>query len=66
MLIGLLQLVIFSRLFGTGSLWEPVMGDSYQPGVKSIVQEGVELMSYALVLYGSALSCKSVFKSRPT
>ncbi|MGB3553228.1 MAG: hypothetical protein WBA25_01155 [Jannaschia sp.] len=55
-LIGLLLLLVFSRLFGTGSLWESVIGAEFAPSVKTVVQEGLELLSYALVTYGTILS----------
>ncbi|QBY01776.1 hypothetical protein E2K80_14455 [Rhodophyticola sp. CCM32] len=54
--IGLLLLLVFSRLFGTGSLWQAVMGAGYDPSVKTVVQEGLELLGYALITYGTVLS----------
>ena len=66
---GFLILVVFSRLFGTGSLWEPVMGSDYSPSYKSAIQEGVELLGYILIFYGSCLSYLDRFgdqKSVPT
>lgn len=53
--IGLLLLLVFSRLFGTGSLWQSVMQHGYNPSVKTVVQEGLELLSYLLIAYGTAL-----------
>ncbi|MFT6089454.1 MAG: hypothetical protein ACJAWM_001470 [Sulfitobacter sp.] len=54
--IGVLLLLIFTRLFGTGSLWEAVMGSSYSSSYKTAIQEGLELMSYTLIAYGSFIS----------
>jgi hypothetical protein len=54
--IGVLLLLIFTRLFGTGSLWEAVMGSSYNSSYKTAIQEGLELMSYTLIAYGSLSS----------
>ncbi len=54
--IGVLLLLIFTRLFGTGSLWEAVMGSSYSSSYKTAIQEGLELMSYTLIAYGSLIS----------
>lgn len=54
--LGVLILIVFSRLFGTGAVWEGVMGDAYDPAVKAAVQEGLELLGYFLVTYGSVLS----------
>lgn len=55
MYCGFLLLVVFSRLFGTSHLWEPVMGEAYDPRIKSIVQEGLELLGGALTTYGAIL-----------
>lgn len=56
MLTGVIFLIFFSRLFGTGAVWEAVMGESYDPLVKAAVQEGLELMAYALIALGAWLS----------
>lgn len=55
MYCGFLLLVVFSRLFGTGALWEPVMGAAYDPRIKSIIQEGLELLGGGLIAYGAIL-----------
>lgn len=55
MYCGFLLLVVFSRLFGPGALWEPVMGAAYDPRIKSIIQEGLELLGGALITYGAIL-----------
>ncbi|WP_195821711.1 hypothetical protein [Roseobacter sp. MH60115] len=52
--IGLLVVLVFSRLFGTTSLWQPLMADAYDASFKTVVQEGLELLGYALIAYGSA------------
>jgi hypothetical protein len=59
--VGIILLVVFSRLFGTGSLWQGVMGDAYHPTFKSAIQEGLELMSYVLIAYGALASYLSGF-----
>lgn len=51
--IGFLLLMVFSRLFGTGSLWQSIMGAEYNASVKTVVQEGLELLGYAFIAYGS-------------
>jgi len=53
--IGLLVVLVFSRTFGTGYLWREVMGDNYEWMYKSIIQEGLELLGYMLISYGSVL-----------
>ncbi|ASM72252.1 MULTISPECIES: hypothetical protein [Roseobacteraceae] len=56
MYCGFLLLVVFSRLFGTGSLWEPIMGEAYDSRIKTIVQEGLETLGSALITYGAVLA----------
>lgn len=53
--IGFMIIVIFSRVFGTGSLWREIMGDNYHHLYKTIIQEGLELFGYSLLFYGSVL-----------
>ncbi|MBC8207006.1 MAG: hypothetical protein H8E68_07630 [Kiritimatiellaeota bacterium] len=53
LLSGLLVLVVFSRLFGYGPFWKAIMDDSSYRTVKTIVEEGVELMGYFLILVSS-------------
>jgi len=50
---GLLVLIVFSRLFGYGDFWEAIIGDYSYRTVKTIVEEGVELMGYFLLLVSS-------------
>ncbi len=40
----------FSRLLGRGSVWQAVMGETYQRQVKNAVEEGVELFALSLML----------------
>lgn len=55
-LFGLVLLLVFSRVFGSGSLlWKPVMGEAYQPLFKTTLQEGLELLSYLFIAYGTML-----------
>lgn len=60
--LGFALLIIFTRLFGTGDLWEGVMKESYQPSVKAAIQEGLELLSYMLIAYGSVTSFRAGFE----
>lgn len=59
--LGFALLIIFTRLFGTGDLWEGVMKESYDPRVKAAVQEGLELLSYMLIAYGAITSLRVGF-----
>lgn len=61
LLSGILVTFIFSRLFGRRSFWEAVMGENYVRVVKNIVEEGTELMGYALILIAAAELLVHVF-----
>ena len=54
-LIGLLVVLVFSRTFGSGDIWKELMGDNYDWMYKATVQEGLELLGYMLIAYGSVL-----------
>ena len=51
--IGLLIVLVFSRLFGMGELWETIMADHFNRTVKNVVEEGTELWGYALIFWGA-------------
>lgn len=52
-LFGLLLVAVFSRLFGSGSLlWNEILGVNTAFGVKTALQEGIELLGYTYVAYG--------------
>ena len=55
--IGLLIVLIYSRLFGMGELWKAIMGDNFNRTVKNVVEEGSELWGYALVFWGAVKYC---------
>lgn len=57
--IGLLIVIVFSRVFGSGSLWEEIMMSDYQWAYKTIIQEGLELSGYFLIAYGSWLGYRN-------
>lgn len=50
---GLVIVLVFSRLFGMGALWQGVMGSDYLYLVKSVVEEGTELLGYGFIVCGS-------------
>lgn len=61
-LFGLITVIVFSRIFGSGSLlWEDLMGADYQHAYKSAIQEGIELFGYVFIGYGAFL-CTSHMK----
>ncbi|MEN6449599.1 MAG: hypothetical protein ABFC96_03825 [Thermoguttaceae bacterium] len=54
--IGLLIVMVFSRLFGSGRLmWIAVLQTDYRGVCKAIIQEGLELFGYMFIFYGSCL-----------
>lgn len=61
MIVGFLQLIVFSRLFGSGNLWDNIPNQLDLSGAKDIIQEGIELMSYSLIFHGSYFSHKYRF-----
>ncbi len=62
---GLLVVMLFSRLFGTGSFWQEVMTENYHPAYKRIIQEGIELLGYMLIAFGSAYFFFQFNRKRP-
>jgi hypothetical protein len=52
--LGLLLIHIFSRLFGNSDLWKVTLGDLYNTIIRDAVQEGIELLGYVYVAYGTA------------
>ncbi|WP_410515877.1 hypothetical protein QO152_00100 [Pantoea allii] len=48
MAAGLMIVLVFSRLFGMNALWEHLMPDHHNRGVKNMAEEGVELLGYSL------------------
>jgi hypothetical protein len=48
MLSGFVALV-FSRLFGRSEFWQTLMGDGYMPAIKTVAEEGVELLAITII-----------------
>lgn len=46
-------ILVFSRLFGMSDLWQVLLGEHYIRGVKNVVEEGVEILGYSLLIYSS-------------
>ena len=49
---GLAIVLVFSRLFGLGELWQQVMGEHYVRAVKNLAEEGLELLGYVITGQG--------------
>lgn len=50
---GLLVVLSFSRIFGMQILWRGLMADDFVRLVKDLVEEGLELLGYTLILLGT-------------
>ncbi|WP_273859234.1 hypothetical protein [Photobacterium sp. GSS17] len=66
---GVFTLLVFSRIYGMNILWQAAMGEHLDPAIKAYIktmaEEGVELLAYSLILFASAwytLPC--LFKRR--
>ncbi len=58
MIGGLLMVLVFSRVFGSGRLlWEHIMGQEYNFVFKSALQEGLELLGYTWMSYAAYYHC---------
>lgn len=56
-LIGLIILLVFSRVFGSGSLiWQDLLGEAYSKAFRASLQEGLELLGYVYIAYGAFLA----------
>lgn len=56
MVFGLIVVLVFSRVFGSGNLlWDGLMLSDYSYVYKSALQEGLELFGYVFVAYSSYL-----------
>ena len=47
---GMLTTYIFSRLYGRQVFWQTVMQENYMRDVKSMAEEVIELLGYAMIL----------------
>ena len=62
-LVGLVIILVFSRLFGSGLLWKTIMNDDYHHLYKHVIQEGLELFGYMFLFIGSFHQFRSVKKN---
>lgn len=64
-----LCVLVFSRVFGMGALWHLILDDGYARLAKTAVEEGIELMTYAMWLSASVgywLQQRSVAADAPS
>jgi hypothetical protein len=60
---GLLMVLLFSRVFGSGQLLSEVFGADYNMIYKSVIQEGLELLGYSLIFFGAVLAYRHRLRS---
>ena len=60
--IGMVMLLVFSRIFGMGDLWQGILGEDYDRLVKRVVEEGLEVLGYTIICY-SAIGYLDAFLS---
>lgn len=59
LVISMVIILVFSRVFGSGNLiWQPAMGEAYLPVYKNVVQEGLELFGYVLLMLSGFMLTK--------
>ena len=64
-MFGLLVVLVFSRTFASkGFLWNHLQDKNFPSSLKSIMQEGIELMGYAFIAYGSCLFLRGILSTR--
>ena len=51
--VGLLQLMVFSRLWGANDLWRELMGADFNRAVARVSEEGIEQMAYVVLFLGT-------------
>ena len=60
---GLVIVIVFSRIFGSGHiLWAGIMGSDYKGLYKTVIQEGLELFGYGFIFFGSLLLNQEVMR----
>jgi len=57
--IGMTLLLVFSRIFGTGDLWQGILGSDYERIIKRVVEEGLEVLGYTIIFYAAMGYLKS-------
>lgn len=53
MMVGLVLLIVYSRLFGAGAVWHAMLGDGYVRVAKNAAEEGTELCAYMMIFAAS-------------
>ncbi len=53
LLMGVLVLHVFSRLYGLPYIWKNLMGDQYMHAVTRVSEESIELLGYSILFIGA-------------
>ncbi len=53
LMVGLVLLLVYSRLLGMSALWQGLLGDGYLRVLKNAIEESTELLGYVLILIAS-------------
>jgi len=62
--IGMTLLLVFSRIFGMGELWQGILGPDYERLIKRVVEEGLEVLGYTVIFYAAMGYLKSFLAGR--
>jgi hypothetical protein len=62
LLVAVVLLLVYSRLFGMSGLWRDLLGDGYVRLFKNAVEESTELLAYFLVVGASVSYAMSRFR----
>ena len=56
-IMATLMLIVFSRFYGMNELWKTLLQHAFVREVKNVSEESIELLSYAMISYGSIKVC---------
>ena len=61
---GLVIILAFSRMMGRGEIWKSLMGETYIRAVKNLVEEGIELLGYSIIVVAALELCVFIQASK--
>ncbi|AUI88617.1 hypothetical protein BS333_20145 [Vibrio azureus] len=62
LIVAVILLLVFSRVYGMGSFWRHVMAEHFVHDVKNIAEEGIELLCYSLIAFSSIATYRKVMR----
>lgn len=66
MTLGLVVVLVYSRLFGVAALWQGLLGEQYVRVLKNAAEESVELLGYTFVLWSAVVYAAQRSRRRRT